>query len=64
MGESENTMNTYHAFYKGKKVEIQSDTSYHAQLKAADIFKAKKSYDVTVVLVAKDNEQITHIAVD
>ena len=57
-------MNTYHAFYKGKKIEVQAETAYKAQLKAAEVFKAKKSYQVNVVLVAKAGEQVTHIAVD
>jgi hypothetical protein len=53
-------MNTYHAFYKGKKLELQADTSYAAQLKAAELFKAKKSYDVTIVLVAKEDKPVIH----
>lgn len=47
-------MNTYKAFYKGKQLEVEADTSYSAQKKAAEQFKAKKSYDVVVVLVAKN----------
>lgn len=55
-------MNTYKAFYKGKEIEVKADTSFHAQEKAAVIFKAKKRYDVTVVLVAlgEDNTPVTH----
>lgn len=37
------------AFYKGKQTVVHADTSYAAQLKAAAFFKAKKSYEVTVV---------------
>ncbi len=37
------------AFYRGKQLEVQADTSYAAQLKAAALFKAKKSYEVTVL---------------
>lgn len=44
-------MRTYIAFYKGKKVVVQADSSYSAQHIAAKHFKAKKSYDVTVMLV-------------
>lgn len=43
-------MRTYKAFYKNRTLTIQADTSYAAQLEAAKQFKAKKSYDVTVVL--------------
>lgn len=55
-------MNTYKAFYKGKQMDVEAQTSYAAQQKAAGLFKAKKSYDVTVVLVAKNGEQVTHVA--
>lgn len=53
-------MNGYKAFYKGKQIEVYAESSYQAQLKAAETFKAKKSYDVTVVLCEKDGKQITH----
>lgn len=54
-------MNTYHAFYKGKKIELQAANPYQAQQKAALEFKCKHSYDVTVVLVAlADNKEIVH----
>ena len=43
-------MRTYKAFYRGKEIEVQAETSYNAQQAAAKIFKAKKAYDVTVVL--------------
>lgn len=55
-------MNGYVAFYKGKRIEVMADTSYQAQLQAAQIFKARKSYDVTVMLAEKDGEQVTHKA--
>jgi len=55
-------MNTYHAFYKGKKIELTAETSYKAQQAAAVQFKAKKTYDVTVVLVAVGEREIVHIA--
>lgn len=50
----------YLAFYKKKKIEVEEETSYKAQLKAAVLFKAKKAYDVTVILVEKDGKEITH----
>lgn len=57
-------MNGYVAFYRGKRIEVQAETSYKAQLKAAELFRTKKSYEVTVVLAEKDGEQVTHVAVD
>lgn len=55
-------MNGYIAFYRGKKLEVFADTSYEAQKKAAAIFKAKKSYEVTVMLAEKNGQQVTHTA--
>ena len=55
-------MNGYIAFYKGKRIEVTAETSNKAQIKAADIFRARKSYEVTVMLAEKDGEQIIHIA--
>ena len=59
-----NSNNGYVCFYKNKKTEVFSDTSYHAQLAAAKFFGAKKSYEVTVVLAEKDGKEVTHRAVD
>lgn len=53
-------MFTYIAFYKGKEITVKALRSYDAQLIASKQFKAKKSYEVTVMLVAKDDEQVTH----
>lgn len=55
-------MNGYIAFYKGKQKEVYANSSYEAQKKAAAEFKAKKSYEVTVVLAEKDGQQVTHTA--
>jgi len=49
-------MNGYKAFYRGKSVEVYADTSYQAQQKAVAKFKAKKSWEVTVVLCEKNGE--------
>lgn len=57
-------MNGYKAFYKGKEIEVYADTSFQAQKKAAEIFKARKSYEVTVVLCERKGQQVTHIPVD
>lgn len=54
--------NGYKAFYKGKTLDVYANTSYEAQQLAAIQFKAKKSYDVTVVLCESMGEQITHAA--
>lgn len=43
-------MRTYVAFYRGRQLTVQAETSYAAQLKAAAMMKARKSYEVTVVL--------------
>jgi hypothetical protein len=43
-------MRTYIAFYNGKKISVTAETSYAAQLVAAKIFKAKKSWQVSVIL--------------
>ena len=49
-------MNGYKAFYRGKSIEVFADTSYKAQLEAARQFKAKRSFEVTVVLYEKQSE--------
>lgn len=43
-------MRTYHAFYRGKSYELQAESSYAAQQAAAKFFKAKKAYEVAIVL--------------
>lgn len=53
-------MNGYIAFYRGKQVEVYADSSYEAQQKAAAMFKARKSYEVTVVLAEKGGQQVVH----
>jgi hypothetical protein len=51
-------MNGYKAFYKGKVIEVYAETSREAQMKAAIVFKAKKHYEVTVVLCERQGEQV------
>jgi hypothetical protein len=53
-------MNGYIAFYKGKRLEVHADSSYEAQQKAAAQFKTRKSYEVTVVLAERNDEQVVH----
>jgi hypothetical protein len=60
MFEEKPTMNGYIAFYRGKQVEVYAATSYEAQQKAAAVFKARKSYEVTVMLAEKDGQQVVH----
>ena len=56
-------MFTYIAFYRGKQIEVKALRSYDAQLIAAKQFKAKKSYEVTVILAATpEGQQVTHDA--
>ena len=43
-------MRTYVAFYKGQQITVQAESSYQAQQKAASQLRARKSYEVTVVL--------------
>lgn len=59
-------MNGYKAFYRGKELEVYAETSLAARDKAAVQFKAKKAYEVTVVLCEKNTdgtkpgEQVIH----
>lgn len=57
-------MNGYVCFYKGKKVEVYAETSFVAQQKAATLLKAKRAYEVTVVLAEKDGEAVVHSTVE
>jgi hypothetical protein len=52
--------NGYKAFFKGKSIDLYAPSSYKAQLVAAAHFKARKSYDVSVVLCELNGEQVTH----
>ena len=53
-------MNGYIAFYRGRKAEVYAATSYDAQLKAAELFKARFAREVTVVLAEKAGHPIIH----
>lgn len=54
--------NGYKAFYKDKTIDVYADSSYMAQVQAAELLKVKPNnrYQVTVVLCTVDGEQITH----
>ena len=53
-------MNTYHAFYNHRTVEVKAATSLEAQRIAAEKLRAKKAYNVAVVLVAKDEQPVPY----
>lgn len=53
-------MNGYIGFYKGRRFEIMSDSTYHAQQTIAKANRIKKAYEITIVLAEKDGEQVTH----
>lgn len=44
------SVNRYIAFWRGKRVDVDADTSCRAQQIAARKFKAKQTYEVTVIL--------------
>jgi hypothetical protein len=48
--ELQQGLHPYAAFYKNKDIYLRADSSYQAQQKAAAYFRAKKSYDVSVML--------------
>jgi hypothetical protein len=53
-------MNGYVCFYRSKRCEVHAETSAEAQVKAQ--FKAKKRWEVTVVLAEKDGVEVVHTA--
>lgn len=55
-------MNTYRAFYKGKTLDVKANTQYGAQLEAAKQFRAKKSWEVPVVLCDLNGTPYKHVA--
>jgi hypothetical protein len=60
MSNNNPSLNGYVCFYKSKRTEIYASTSYEAQTKAAAFFKARKQYEVTVMLAEKGGEQVIH----
>ena len=53
----------YKCFYRGKTCEVYALRSFDAQEEAAKIFKAKKSYEVTVMLCEKEGKEVVHAAI-
>lgn len=54
-----NGSNGYICFYKDKRIEVRAESSYRAQQIAAKQLKAKKEYQVTVILAEKQGGQVT-----
>ena len=55
-------MNKYECFWKSKRTTVEADSSYEAQQKAQTFFKAKKGYEITVMLVELNGKQYVHDA--
>lgn len=59
--ENTNDLFGYKAFYKSKSLDVYAVSSYAAQQKAAQLFKARKAWEVTVILCERpDGSQVTH----
>lgn len=51
----------YTTFYRGEKLEVYATSSYAAQQKAANIFRAGKVCDVSIFLCERpDGSQLIH----
>ena len=61
-------MNGYVCFWKGKRAEIEAETSYQAQLAVEPVFQKMAGRrrvnrtDITVILAEKSGKQIAHWA--
>ena len=55
-------MNGYIAIHKGKRIELYAESAYQAQRKAAEVFKAKKTYEVDVYLAEVNGAAVEHTA--
>ena len=53
-------MNTYKCFYARKTMEIEAETLLQARDKAASLFKARKKWDVTCVLLKVGDRVVVH----
>jgi ABC-type thiamine transport system substrate-binding protein len=53
-------LNGYVCFFRNRRTEVYASTSYEAQTKAAAVFKARKQYEVTVVLAEKGGAPVVH----
>ena len=41
---------TYQAYYRGRTIQLPAQSSYQAQIRAAEILGVRKTYQVSVVL--------------
>ena len=57
-------MNGYVAFYRGRQMDVYAESSIAARNKAAAAFKARKAYEVTVVLAEKEGAPVIHTATE
>ena len=53
-------MNKYKCFFRSRNTEVEANTTYEAQKLAAVKFGAKKTFEVSVFLIAKESEAVTH----
>jgi hypothetical protein len=53
-------MNKYECFWKGKSTTVEATTSYQAQQKAQSFFKAKRGYEITVMLAELNGQAYVH----
>ena len=58
--EKHKKANGYIAFYRNKQIEVRADTSLEAQRLAANYWRVKRPFDVTVVLAEIGSEPIIH----
>ena len=47
-------MHNYQAFYRGKIIDVQAETSYKAQCKAAEVLKVKPRIAYRILIVKVD----------
>lgn len=53
-------MNKYKCFYKNKTTEVEAETIFTAQKIAQSFFKAKKAWEISVILGEQDGREIIH----
>lgn len=53
-------MNTYICYFKNKRIEVSAATQYEAQQKAAAIFKARRHWEVAVMIAEKNGVPVIH----
>ncbi len=56
--------NGYVTFFRGRRHEVRAVSTFEAQKKAAVFFKAKKAFEINVVLAEVNGTPVTHVAVD